>query len=371
VTEILPHVAPPQRARIDPEIRLEGIQINGARELIIARLKQYNLSEEDIALFFANDWLELVFNPIPELGVRALLVRGADRFRVLAEPSKPRPPKSTLDDLFRLEVNDVRSKKALMTYNQDSLMWFLKDIGQKLETVLIGRPLNRRYFTLEWSWPDRWVCFTFEGGDHWKRWQSIADEVLMMARARGKRAFLSYVFRTPDLTKVPRPSWVAAKATIDEASKHGFHIVELTLDQVCEIHAARELYSNARQGNIAYSGTETLAWLQTHFALFLKDLAFGRPPAGGKSDDRDKRTTTAPADDERKPSAHPIELDAQSLRLVLDMVREHRIVDISAVLGRLGSESLRDPLLRSIEAHPNLKAHPGPKTIFLQWRITP
>jgi hypothetical protein len=216
------------------------------------------------------------------------------------------------------------------------------------------------------------VCFTFEGGDHWKRWQSIADEALMMARARGKRAFLSYVFRTPDLTRIPRPSWVAAKPTLDEASKHGFHIVELTLDQVCEIHAARELYSNARQGNIAYSGTETLLWLQAHFALFLKDLAFGRLLGGGKeSDGRDKKTATALADEEQKPSARPIELDAQRLRLVLDMVREHRIVDISAVLGQLGSESLRDPLLRSVEAHPNLKAHPGPKTIFLQWRITP
>jgi hypothetical protein len=53
------------------------------------------------------------------------------------------------------------------------------------------------------------------------------------------------------------------------------------------------------------------------------------------------------------------------------MVREQRIVDISAVLGRLGREDLRDSLLRSVEAHPNLKAHPGPKTIFLQWRITP
>jgi hypothetical protein len=53
------------------------------------------------------------------------------------------------------------------------------------------------------------------------------------------------------------------------------------------------------------------------------------------------------------------------------MVREHRIVDISAVLGGLGGEHLRETLLRSVEAHPNLKAHPGPKTIFLQWRITP
>ncbi len=66
----------------------------------------------------------------------------------------------------------------------------------------------------------------------------------------------------------------------------------------------------------------------------------------------------------------PTELDSRSLQLVLDLVREQRIVDISVVLNRLGSEMLRDPLLRSVEAHPNLRAHPGPRTIFLQWRIS-
>src|SRR5260370_15690553 len=137
------------------------------------------------------------------------------------------------------------------------------------------------------------------------------------------------------------------------------------------VHAARELYSNALQGNIAYSGGETLAWLQSHFALFVKNLASRQLSAEGKTTGSNKETIAVPANDARKPALHPIELDAQRLSLVLTMVREQRIVDISAVLGRLGSEELRDPLLRSVEAHPNLKAHPGPKTIFLQWRITP
>jgi hypothetical protein len=145
----------------------------------------------------------------------------------------------------------------------------------------------------------------------------------------------------------------------------------LTLDQVCEVHAARELHSDALQGNIAYSGAETLAWLQTRFAPFLKEIAFRQLPAEVKNADGGKKATTVPMDDVRKAPVHPIELDGQALCIVLDMVREHRIVDISAVLGRLGNEDLRDPLLRSVEAHPNLKAHPGPKTIFLQWRITP
>jgi hypothetical protein len=33
---------------------------------------------------------------------------------------------------------------------------------------------------------------------------------------------------------------------LDEAKAHGFHIFELTLDLVCELHAARELYSDAQ-----------------------------------------------------------------------------------------------------------------------------
>jgi hypothetical protein len=183
------------------------------------------------------------------------------------------------------------------------------------------------------------------------------------------RTFLAYVFRTPDLSKVPRPTWAVVSPIVNAARVQGFHIIELTLDQVCELHAARELYSSALQGDIAYSGAETLAWLRTHFALFVKDLAFRKLPAEGKTEDSNKKTSTVPANDERKPSLHPIDIDATRLRQVLDMVREQRIVDISAVLSRLGNEDLRDSLLRTVEAHPNLKAHPGPKTIFLQWRI--
>jgi len=366
VTEILPHIDAPQRDRIDQELRMEGIRIEGARELLVERLKECGL-DPDESSFFADGWLEQVFNPLPELGVRALLTRAALRFRTLAQPGKPPPPKRTLEDLFKLEVNGVRAKEALIAYNQDALMWFVKDIGQGLEKVAVGRPHNRRYFSLDWGWSDRSVCFAFEGGDHWRRWQAIADEAWRMAQASDKRTSLSYVFRTPDLAKVPRSSWVAAREALDKANTRGFSIVELTLDQVCEVHAARELYSNALQGNIAYTGAETLGWLQRWFAPFLAKIAFPAPPAELNKPD----IGIEPANDTRKPSVHPIELDAGKLRLVLDMVRDLRIIDIAAVLDRLGSDDLHDPLLRSVEAHPNLKAHPGPKTIFLQWRITP
>ncbi|NVO14873.1 MAG: hypothetical protein HXX10_12630 [Rhodoplanes sp.] len=370
MTEILPHIAKPQHERISPEIKLDGIRAEGARELIVARLTEYDLGADDIARFFADGWLETIFTPLPELGVRALLMKSAERFRRLANPDDPPPPPKTLDDLFKLQVNEVRSKKAMLAYNQDALMWFVKDIGQGQENVSVTRPAHRRYYSVEWAWPERSVFFAFEGGDHWHRWGSIAKEAIELAEAHRGKTVLSYVFRTPDLAKVPRPTWRVIKQTIDDAKARGFQITELTLEQVCELHAARELYSNARQSNIAYSGPETLAWLRTHFAAMLTDLSFREWPAETKYNVPGKKPETEPPNDKATPPVRTTELDSEKLKIVLDTVRSQKIVDIQVVLGRLGSEGLRDPLLRSVEAHPNLKAHPGPKTIFLQWRIT-
>jgi hypothetical protein len=370
ITDVLPHMAAPQQQRLSREIFLEGINISGARELIMERLKQCAVGQADIARFFADEWLGQVFSSLPEIGVRALLILAGERFQTLAHPSTQPAPRPALDDLFQLELNGIRSKKALQAYNQDCLMWFAKDMGQAIKGVSVGRTSGRRYFSFEWNWPDRCVYFAFEGGDHWRRWKAIADEVIMMAQARGSRRFLAYVFRTPDLTRVPRPSWAAAKGTFDKANSEGLRIVELTSDKVCELHAARELYSNALQGNIAYSGHETLAWLQKRFAAFLADVASPGAPVDIRYVHAEGTVTLEPSIDQLT-AADRTELNSKSLQLVLDVVREQRIVDISVVLKKLGSETLRDPLLRSVEAHPNLRAHPGPRTIFLQWRITP
>lgn len=367
VTDIVPHMALPQQQRVSGEIRLEGINIHGARELMEERLRECAASADTVARFFADNWLEQVFTPFPELGVRAVLVRAGERFRALAHPDTPPAPRPTLDDLFRLELNGVMSKKALQAYNQDCLMWFAKDVGQAIKGVGVGKTSGPRYFSFAWNWPNRVVYFAFEGGDHWRRWKAIADEAVAMAQAHGERHFLAYVFRTPDLAKVPRPSWAAARSPLDNAKRRGFRIVELTVDEVCELHAARELYSNALQGNITYSGPETLTWLQTRFAAFLERIAFAEPPAERPVDPGAPIVVPPP---NGVPAPAPAELDSQKLQRVLDLVRAQRIVDIAVVLDGLGGDSLRAPLLRSVEAHPNLRAHLGPRTTFLQWRAT-
>jgi hypothetical protein len=61
----------------------------------------------------------------------------------------------------------------------------------------------------------------------------------------------------------------AAKTQLDEANKKGLRVVPLSLDEVCELHAARELYSNALQGNINYDPPEVLQWLKTQFGALV------------------------------------------------------------------------------------------------------
>jgi hypothetical protein len=363
--DIVPHIDPPQRERIAPAITMDGIGADGAAELIKDRFREYDQSDEITDRFFAGGWLDQVFKPLPELGVRAVLMRAADRFQSLSRPDVVRQSQ-TLADLFQLQVNDVLSKKTHLAYNQDALMWFAKDIAQGQDKVSITRTPNRKYFSVDWESPDRVVCFAFEAGDNSQRWKGIANEAIKIADSRGKATTLTYVLRTPDLTQVPRKSWAAIGKTVEEAIQKGFHIYPLSIDQVSELHAARELYSNALQGNLAFSGPQTLSWLRDHFNPLLKDLSFRslRPEAS-----RHWNGGEAPIG---KPAeGRSDQLDEAHLREVLATVRKLKLVDIEVVLSRLGSDDLRDPLLRSVEAHPNLKAHPFPQTTFLQWRITP
>jgi hypothetical protein len=362
--DIVPHLDSPQRERIAPAITIDGIRAEGAAELIKDRFRAYDQSEETSVRFFAGGWLEQVFRQLPELGVRAVLMRAADRFQSLSRPDLVRQSQ-TLDELFQLQVHDVRSKKAHLAYNQDALMWFAKDIAEGRDKVSIVRPPNRRYFSIDWQWPDRAVCFAFEAGDNSQRWKGIANEAIRIADSRGG-ATLTYVLRTPDLVKVPRKSWAAIGKTIEEATGKGFHIYPLSIDQVGELHAARELYSNALQGNIAFSGPQTLDWLRDRFKPLLRELSFrSHQPETGRNGSAGEAAVGEPAE------SRSDQLDEAHLRQVVDTVRKLKLVDVQVVLSKLGSDALRDPLLRSVDAHPNLKAHPFPQATFLQWRITP
>jgi hypothetical protein len=151
----------------------------------------------------------------------------------------------------------------------------------------------------------------------------------------------------------------------------------LSLDEVCELHAAREFYSNALQGNVDFGPAGVLIWLKARFRPWFEKYSsvndrptaklLPEPPRPPKPP-QGKLPTSDPPKPETPPA--PARLSEIQLRRVVDHMKERLLDDINEVLKALGSLSLREALLVEVEKHPNLKAHPGPQTIYLQWRIS-
>lgn len=397
----------PHVDRVSPVRELRGIEKRGAGELITIRLQEAGFGREDIAKFFADGWLDKLFSDVHDYGVRALLKRARKRFEelrdeaeakdvavevkdvevvelkdvpielpppVIARPPVIAPPPAVaqLPELFGQHQNLVRSRAALMSYNADALTWFVKDIARGMPGMSVELLRANRYFSVVWKSPAVSVFFAFEGGAHWRRWKAIADEATALSRQDSRRAALCYVFRTPDLEEVPRSSWAQAQESIDTAGRHGFQIRMLGKERVCDIHAAYDLYSQALEGDIEHSAQSVLKWLQGYFMPFLQELADrkpqgtgerARPAAGGEPVVRKPTAGNAPSPQ--------TELDARELSILESMVHQLYVVDIDTILVEMGGAQRRDAVLRSVEKHPNLKAHPGPHTIYLQWRTTP
>jgi hypothetical protein len=329
--------------------------------LITTRLTEFRITDAAVLAFIGDGWLDAQFSGLREIGVRDLLIAAAERFRALAKPSTKPRPRPSLADLFAIELNKIRTNKALHQYNQDCLMWFAQALAEGYESVAIHKT-GGRYFTVQWAWRGRSIHFAFEGGDHNARWRGIAREAITLAGSA--KRFGAVVFRTPDLKPIPRPTWGAAKTQLDEANKKGLRVVPLSLDEVCELHAARELYSNALQGNINYDPPEVLQWLKTQFEPWLnrysqsaveESHSEGPPPVAWTN----------------RVGPTPLETDLTDAQFgtVLECVRQKMLVDIKEVLLTLGDASLKTAVLRAVERSPNIKAHPGPQTIYLQWRV--
>jgi hypothetical protein len=337
--DISPHIEPPQLDRFTPPLTLEGMRIDQSRELVRQRLALVGL-ETHLNSFTTGGWLEALFER-GLIGVRRLLVRAAERFDELRQLATT---PVTIEDGFGVKLNEVRLTPELLQYNQDFLIWFIEKLfaGQ----VPIERSAENRYFSSLWRLPERTIYFAFESGDNGRRWSALAKEAVALARSES--GAIAVVFRTPDQPQLPRPGWRQIGPEIQEAEKNGLVVWRLTPEETVEIHAAREFYSDALQGNFSAEPEQIRQWLQNRLESWLARL--GGPVAGA---------TSAPAPEPRA-VVEPAQLTA-----ALDYVAKHRFVDIRSVLGAIPGLT-SEALLPALEGTA-VKAHPGPQTIVLQW----
>jgi hypothetical protein len=277
-----------------------------------------------------------------------------------------------MEEAFALEVNKVRAKPALHQYNQDCLMWFTQVLSNGFNGVTVKKSKNR-YFSTHWEREDRAVFFAFEGGDNNGRWRAMAKEAVELAAA-GRNCTI--VFRTPDLKPIPGLRWAAARQVIDHACQNGLRIERLSIDEVCELYAAREFYSNALQGNVEIAPADVLAWLKVRFRPWFEKYSTVSDPPATRPHPEPPRSPKPPPG--RSPTSEPVKpdippapvrLSEMQLGRVVDHMKKRLLDDVNEVLKVIGSPSLKEALLAEVENHPNLKAHPGPQTIYLQWRI--
>jgi hypothetical protein len=79
--DIRPNLKPANQARFSTAIELEGINEVQGRELLAERLKDFQLKASSISQFLEATWLSSQFSSQPNIGVRHLLVRAAERLR--------------------------------------------------------------------------------------------------------------------------------------------------------------------------------------------------------------------------------------------------------------------------------------------------
>jgi hypothetical protein len=101
--DVLPVMEPAYRNRFSPEISLEGISANQAKELIKARLADFQINNAAVLAFIGEGWLGAQFSGLRQVGVRDLLIAAAERFRALAQPSAKPRPRTPLADPFAIE----------------------------------------------------------------------------------------------------------------------------------------------------------------------------------------------------------------------------------------------------------------------------
>ncbi len=244
-----------------PHISLEGLNRVHGEALIKSRLKQSGAAGE-ASYFFENGWLKDKFpTGQSRLGTRHFLQLCQKRWEYLAngEPvhggKSAEPGQRSLEDYFDHYRRELLSKPKRLLFDPDTLLWVVQEAAKGVPGLTI-EPHRGENIILVWKTGVRQTLFGFESGSHWKRWQVICREAASCFQATKARTVF---FRTPELGPIPGRWKIAGE--IQQARKSYLEILCLEKAEVAELYAARELYAEAVQGNIPFSGEEALRLL--------------------------------------------------------------------------------------------------------------
>lgn len=369
-----PHWQNASRDRLDrPYLTLEGITRQQGCELAEHRLGLFDIDRAGRDRFWADRrWLEEHFESSAEVSVRDFLHRCSHRWmECVARPDAAVAPaeRVPLTALFEKYVDAVSAKPRRLVFDRDALHWLVRHLAEGLDGVEVGTLGERPKGGLPlWRHAGKEYVFGFESGTHWKKWHNIARAALGKSAEHGR--VLVYP-RTPELPRIPRPTWNVAKPDIERArATGGLLILELTKHRVVELYAAHEMYADALQGNIDWAVDDVVPFLRERLADFWREVLDprGEPaPTRGPDSVSPSPSDAAPAERKRMKRRRPNGGEGELSRRVVDVIRSRRFMSLDELLATL-PDADREAVLGICGGTAGIKVHAHPNQTILQWQ---
>jgi hypothetical protein len=194
------------------------------------------------------------------------------------------PQPETLDSILQRHVAEFEATPKKLVYDPDAFRWLVSEIlpedGTKAEPAdIAGLP---PYAELILSDPEgnRLVFAFFRELQH-QQWRFLVTESERAYDASQLRKLI--IFRTPEQSEIPKPSWPVSGPTIREGLRKHVHLICLEIKEIALLYAAREFYLEARAGDLPHFDNHEVRQFLRDRLSGLRDLAFGPvlPPRRG------------------------------------------------------------------------------------------
>jgi hypothetical protein len=258
---LLPGMDVAYRDRFSEPHLLKPLSRAEALELIDLRLKSCSPSEQAVRKLKDPAWLDSVF-----VGARGIPAREFMKLCRLRWDGKSTTDvhRRPLAEIYQEYLAEFLANPHWLKFDPDTFRWLVQGpfvMGSNIACKPIS--LKNGYFELMWQKGDTAeVMFGFLHEGQHTQWKKIAQLTEEWASGQSGKLTKAVFFRTPELSKVPKPNWKATGEIIEKALSRNLELITLTSEETARLYSARDLYNEALAGNAdGYSGSEVLEYL--------------------------------------------------------------------------------------------------------------
>ncbi|HXM03860.1 MAG TPA: hypothetical protein VN939_14710, partial [Chthoniobacterales bacterium] len=258
---LLPGMDVAYRDRFSEPHLLKPLSRAEALELIDLRLKSCSPPEQAVRKLKDPEWLDSVF-----VGARGIPAREFMKLCRLRWDGKSTThvQRQPLAEIYQEYMAEFLANPHWLKFDPDTFRWLVQGpflMGSNIACKPIS--LKNGYFELMWQKGDTAeVMFGFLHEGQHNQWKKIAQLSEEWASGQSGKLTKAVFFRTPELSKVPKPNWKATGELIEKALSRNLELITLTSEETARLYSARDLYNEALAGNAdGYSGSEVLEYL--------------------------------------------------------------------------------------------------------------